>query len=262
MFVQIDHREPWAKTKHTRLDELDPLCPHDHDLKTNQGWSLVEGPGRRAVRRAQRSPPPPQQTTAGHQPTFELRRPVAAEARSLFGSWRRGADDKGFEKAPRGGLVSRSLRTTGEGERYFDGKKWGTNEKPFGRHTTATIEPTYKAARTASGRARRLAPLVRVRRPRSRGVGIPKLRGSHDGNTADPRLSTPPTTIAPDQPPPPSEEAAQPLGAPPVVPAGAGKFEVAIDQPGDPTVPVAWDPCRPIHYVVNPAGAPSDGAVR
>jgi hypothetical protein len=90
--------------------------------------------------------------------------------------------------------------------------------------------------------------------------GIPKLRGSHDGRTADPRLSTPPTSIAPDQPPPSREEAAHPLGAPPVVPAGAGKFEVAIDQPGDPSVPVAWDPCRPIHYVVNPAGAPSDGA--
>ena len=48
MFVQIDHRDPWARTKHTKLDELDPLCPHDHNLKTNQGWSLVEGKGRRA----------------------------------------------------------------------------------------------------------------------------------------------------------------------------------------------------------------------
>ena len=47
-FVQIDHRVPWADTKHTRLDELDPLCPHDHKLKTNQGWSLAEGTGRRA----------------------------------------------------------------------------------------------------------------------------------------------------------------------------------------------------------------------
>jgi hypothetical protein len=47
-FVQIDHRDPWANTHHTVLDELDPLCPHDHDLKTNHGWSLVEGKGRRA----------------------------------------------------------------------------------------------------------------------------------------------------------------------------------------------------------------------
>jgi hypothetical protein len=64
MFVQIDHREPWAETHHTTLDELDPLCPHDHDLKTNHGWSLVAGKGRRAIvapddPRHPRNRPPP-----------------------------------------------------------------------------------------------------------------------------------------------------------------------------------------------------------
>jgi hypothetical protein len=64
MFVQIDHRAPWAKTKHTHLDELDPLCHHDHDLKTNAGWSLVPGAGRRAFvppddPRHPRNHPPP-----------------------------------------------------------------------------------------------------------------------------------------------------------------------------------------------------------
>jgi hypothetical protein len=64
MFVQLDHREPWAKTKHTRLDELDPLCPHDHDLKTNHRWSLVDGHARRAFvgpndPRHPRNKPPP-----------------------------------------------------------------------------------------------------------------------------------------------------------------------------------------------------------
>ena len=63
-FVQIDHRKPWADTKHTRLDELDPLCPHHHKLKTNEGWSLVEGSGRRAFvgpkdPRHPRNRPPP-----------------------------------------------------------------------------------------------------------------------------------------------------------------------------------------------------------
>ncbi len=63
-FVQLDHREPWAQTKHTVLDELDPLCPHDHKLKTNQGWSLVDGKGRRAFvdrtdPRHPRNKPPP-----------------------------------------------------------------------------------------------------------------------------------------------------------------------------------------------------------
>jgi hypothetical protein len=64
MFVQLDHREPWAATRHTRLDELDPLCPHDHDLKTNHGWALVGGTGRRAFvapadPRHPRNKPPP-----------------------------------------------------------------------------------------------------------------------------------------------------------------------------------------------------------
>jgi hypothetical protein len=48
MRVEIDHNNPWAVTKHTVLGELDPLCGHDHALKTNHGWSLVEGTGRRA----------------------------------------------------------------------------------------------------------------------------------------------------------------------------------------------------------------------
>ncbi len=64
MFVQIDHRDPWAATHHTKLESLDPLCPHDHDLKTNHGWSLVDGKGRRAFvapedPRHPRNRPPP-----------------------------------------------------------------------------------------------------------------------------------------------------------------------------------------------------------
>jgi hypothetical protein len=47
MLVEIDHNTPWALTKRTVLGDLDPLCLHDHDLKTNHGWSLVEGKGRR-----------------------------------------------------------------------------------------------------------------------------------------------------------------------------------------------------------------------
>ncbi len=63
-FVQIDHREPWATTHHTVLHELDPLCPHHHKLKTEQGWSLVPGKGRRAFvgpkdPRHPRNRPPP-----------------------------------------------------------------------------------------------------------------------------------------------------------------------------------------------------------
>jgi hypothetical protein len=48
-YVQYDHRygDEYAKTKHTRLDETDPLCTHDHDLKTYSNWALVPGKGKR-----------------------------------------------------------------------------------------------------------------------------------------------------------------------------------------------------------------------
>jgi hypothetical protein len=47
--VQIDHRNDWHKTHITRLEDLDPLCPHHHRLKTNHGWALVAGTGKRAM---------------------------------------------------------------------------------------------------------------------------------------------------------------------------------------------------------------------
>ena len=47
--LENDHREEWVKTKHTRLDETDPLCGHDHHLKTHCGWALVEGKGKRPM---------------------------------------------------------------------------------------------------------------------------------------------------------------------------------------------------------------------
>lgn len=45
---QHDHRIPYATTKHTRLDELDPLCPRHHERKTRENWELVVGKGKRA----------------------------------------------------------------------------------------------------------------------------------------------------------------------------------------------------------------------
>jgi hypothetical protein len=47
--TENDHREPWARTRHTRLDELDALCAHHHDLKTRSGWALVDGTGKRPM---------------------------------------------------------------------------------------------------------------------------------------------------------------------------------------------------------------------
>ncbi|MCU0309575.1 MAG: HNH endonuclease [Acidimicrobiales bacterium] len=49
--LEIDHVEPWARTRRTTLDELAPLCPHHHDLKTFQGFTLgpLDADGRRAL---------------------------------------------------------------------------------------------------------------------------------------------------------------------------------------------------------------------
>jgi hypothetical protein len=47
--VEIDHRSDWHETHTTRLEDLDPLCPHHHRLKTHQGWALVPGTGKRAM---------------------------------------------------------------------------------------------------------------------------------------------------------------------------------------------------------------------
>jgi hypothetical protein len=49
--VEHDHGDgkEWRITHHTRVDELEPLCDPDHDLKTNHGWALVEGTGVRPM---------------------------------------------------------------------------------------------------------------------------------------------------------------------------------------------------------------------
>ncbi len=41
-----------------------------------------------------------------------------------------------------------------------------------------------------------------------------------------------------------------------VDPGGTGSFAFLAHQSGDASAPVAWDPCRPIRYTINPAGAP------
>jgi hypothetical protein len=45
--IEYDHQKPWAQTKHTRLDELDPLCGFHHDLKTRLHWALIPGTSKR-----------------------------------------------------------------------------------------------------------------------------------------------------------------------------------------------------------------------
>jgi hypothetical protein len=47
-WLENDHRVDWAKTHTTVLDLLDRLCSHHHDLKSLDGWGLVDGHGKRA----------------------------------------------------------------------------------------------------------------------------------------------------------------------------------------------------------------------
>lgn len=71
------------------------------------------------------------------------------------------------------------------------------------------------------------------------------------------------TPQRPDSYPPVDESVAgEPLGAPPDAPQPAGPFEFAMTQESG-EAPVAYDPCRPVRYVVNDAGAPpgSEGLI-
>lgn len=54
------------------------------------------------------------------------------------------------------------------------------------------------------------------------------------------------------------EEADHPLGAAPAAPVGGGSHAFLAVQ-GDGKTPVAYDPCRPIHYVLRPDNAPAGG---
>jgi matrixin len=57
----------------------------------------------------------------------------------------------------------------------------------------------------------------------------------------------------------PSDASARPLGVPESAPSGAGGFRVLEHEDDGSGSPVRWDPCRPVHYVVRPAGAPPTG---
>jgi hypothetical protein len=144
----------------------------------------------------------------------------------------------------------------GRGERYFDGKKWGTSERPLPRDATVTKITSKRATRT---RLRQFGPVLIFAGAVLAVWGIPKLLHSHHGRAAITQLPTVTTPLSA-HPPSGVGEASAPLGYPAPVPAGNGKFAVLHHQVDRPNVPIAFDPCRPVHYVMNPAGAPADGA--
>jgi len=65
-------------------------------------------------------------------------------------------------------------------------------------------------------------------------------------------------TARTDVPPVPADAAAAPLGKPPPPPAGGGGFAFLHTRLGS-DQPVACDPCRPVHWVMRPGGAPDLG---
>lgn len=161
---------------------------------------------------------------------------------------------------------------TGTGERYWDGKKWGTNERPLGRHssgvtTEARVIPIKGRKRKGRAGKRRLTGPAAPGRNRQIAVFagfialvlaatyvLPRFTGGDDNNDAFDPTELPQELVG-TRPPPGAESAPAPLGVPAAVPAGNGKFEIANFQ-RDGTTPIAFDPCRPIHYVVNTKGAP------
>jgi hypothetical protein len=57
----------------------------------------------------------------------------------------------------------------------------------------------------------------------------------------------------------PADAASAPLARPQPAPTGVGGFRLLELQDDGSGSPVRWDPCRPIHYVVRPDGAPAGG---
>jgi hypothetical protein len=62
------------------------------------------------------------------------------------------------------------------------------------------------------------------------------------------------------QPPIATDASSTPLGRPAPLPPGSGPFEFVAVQPNG-GAPVAYDPCRPIHLVINGLAAPAGGDI-
>jgi hypothetical protein len=47
--MEWDHRVPWAERAETRVGNMQGLCRPDHRLKSEHGWELVDGDGKRPM---------------------------------------------------------------------------------------------------------------------------------------------------------------------------------------------------------------------
>jgi hypothetical protein len=171
----------------------------------------------------------------------------------------RESDDPRAPRVP--GWYPDPWSATGEGERYFDGQKWGSSERPLGGHSVLVEEPEAGPTTREPRRSRRPLVAIAVFAALVLAVwGLPKLFGSGGSSTSHQGSSPATPAIRNESRPSASaEEASQPLGRPPKPPAGSGGYVVRTYQPRNKSEPVAWDPCRPIHYAVDSRGAPADG---
>jgi uncharacterized protein DUF2510 len=143
---------------------------------------------------------------------------------------------------------------TGTGERYFDGKRWGSTERPRGRESVP-LDPVEPEPPTRSGRGRTFLAVLLVAALAGVAWFVQQSGGSGGSGSAGRAGAGSRAT----QPPPGAEEASHRLLPAVTAPAGEGGYAFAMHQQGDPAKPVAFDPCRPVHYVVNLNGAPADG---
>jgi hypothetical protein len=117
--------------------------------------------------------------------------------------------------------------------------------------------PATRRRRAAS---RTVAALMGVLLLGAAGAGLPDARPwsvpDRPPPPSGPGSSTPATTGWPS---PGSGSLGVPVGYPQPAPAGGGPHAFVALQ-ADGSTPVAYDPCRPIHYVVRPAAQPDGGA--
>jgi Matrixin len=70
--------------------------------------------------------------------------------------------------------------------------------------------------------------------------------------------SSVPVAAPTDRPTPGADASRSPRGVPPPAPGGGGTHEFSLLQ-ADGVTPVAYDPCRVVHYVIRPDGSPAGG---
>src|SRR3954471_17735219 len=146
---------------------------------------------------------------------------------------------------------------TGGGERYFDGKRWGTSERPRARLSANVVTMKPPRARGVKAFVARFRIPIILILIAAIAVGLwMRQESQRDAALGEGSVDR---SIGVTRPPPGAEEAPTRL-APRVAPvSGPGHYEFQRTQAGQKDIPVAFDPCRPIHWVYNPAGGPPDG---